>query len=70
MRSLLSFTKKEFTEQYRSGRLLILLILFVLFGVMNPAVAKLTPRLLEMFADSLSESGMTVTEVSVSAMES
>lgn len=70
MRSLLSFTKKEFTEQYRSGRLLILLILFVLFGVMNPAVAKLTPRLLEMFADSLSESGMTVTEVSVSAMDS
>ena len=70
MRSLFAFTKKEFTEQLRSGRLMILGLLFVLFGIMNPAIAKLTPWLLEMMADSLAASGMTVTAVSVSAMDS
>ena len=70
MRTLIAFTKKEFTQQLRSGRLLMLGILFFLFGVMNPAVAKLTPWLLELMADSLAESGMTVTDVTVSAMDS
>ena len=70
MRTLIAFTKKEFTQQLRSGRLLMLGILFFLFGVMNPAVAKLTPWLLEMMADTLAESGMNVTEVTVSAMDS
>ena len=37
---------------------------------MNPAVAKITPWLLEILADSLAESGMTVTPVTVSAMDS
>ena len=40
MRSLIAFIKKEFTEQLRSGRLIILGLLFVLFGIMNPAIAK------------------------------
>ncbi len=70
MKSLLAFIKKEITEQLRSGKLMILGILFVLLGVMNPAVAKLTPWLLEVMADSLAESGMTVTNVTVSAMDS
>lgn len=70
MKSLLAFIKKEITEQLRSGRLMILGILFVLLGIMNPAVAKLTPWLLEVMADSLAESGMTVTNVTVSAMDS
>lgn len=70
MKSLLAFTKKEFFEQIRSGRLLILFALFSVFGIMNPAIAKLTPWLLEMMADSLAESGMTVTGVTVSAMDS
>ncbi len=70
MRSLLALLKKETTEQLRSGRILILAILFVLFGVMNPAVAKLTPWLLETLSDSLAESGMTVTGVTVSATDS
>ena len=43
MKSLLAFIKKETMEQFRSGRLMILGILFVLLGVMNPAVAKITP---------------------------
>ncbi len=70
MRSLFAFLKKEITEQIRAGRMMILGILFVLFGIMNPAVAKLTPWLLEMMADSLAESGMTVTDVTVTAMDS
>jgi len=70
MKALIAFTKKEFTEQLRSGRLTVLGILFVLFGIMNPAVAKLTPWLLELMSESLAESGMTVTVGTVSAMDS
>ena len=70
MRSLLAFMRKEGTEHIRSGKLVILGLVFVLFGIMNPAVAKLTPWMLEMMADSLAESGMTVTDVTVSALDS
>ena len=70
MRSLIAFMKKEITEQIRSSRLMVLGILFVLFGIMNPAVAKLTPWLFEIMADSLAESGMTVTDITVTAMDS
>ncbi len=70
MKSLFAFVKKECMEQLRSGRLWITLTLFVLLGIMNPAVAKLTPWLLEVMADSLAESGMNVTDVKVSAMDS
>lgn len=70
MKSLIAFTKKEWMEQVRSGRLVILLILFVLFGIMNPAVAKLTPWMLEMMAETLEESGMVVTTVTVDALTS
>ena len=70
MKSLFAFMKKEFAEQLRSGRLMILGLLFVLFGIMNPAIAKLTPWLLETMADSLAESGMIITDVKVSAMDS
>ena len=70
MKSYLAFMKKEFTEQLRSGRMWITLSLFVLFGIMNPTVAKLTPWLLEMMSDTLAESGMVVTGVKISAMDS
>ncbi len=43
MRQLFAFGKKEWMELVRSGKFLVLLILFCLFGIMNPAVAKLTP---------------------------
>lgn len=70
MKSLFAFVKKECMEQLRSGRLWITLALFVLLGIMNPAIAKLTPWMLELFADSLAESGMMVTDVKISAMDS
>lgn len=70
MKAFVAFMKKEWMEQVRSGRLMILGIVFVLFGIMNPAVAKLTPWLFEVMADSLEESGMIVTAVEVDALDS
>lgn len=70
MNALLSFLKKEALEQLRTGKALLLGALFLLFGIMNPAIAKLTPWLLEALSDSLAQSGMTVTEVTVTALDS
>jgi ABC-2 type transport system permease protein len=62
--------KKEWMEQVRSGRLVILGIIFVFLGVMNPAVAKLTPWMMELVSESMADMGMTITEVQVDAMSS
>ena len=70
MRAFLAFLKKEWMEQFRSSRFIILTIIFVMFGIMNPAIAKLTPWLFEVMAESLEESGMVVTTVEVDAMTS
>ena len=67
---MIAFMKKEMLEQVRSGKLVILSILFVLFGIMNPAVAKMTPWLLEVMADSMAEGGMSITVGEVTAMDS
>ena len=70
MKSLIAFLKKEIMEQIRSGKIMILGILFVMFGIMNPAIAKLTPWIMEIFAESLEGSGIIVTEVTVTALDS
>jgi len=70
MKAFFAFFKKELLESARSGKLIFLAILFFAFGVMNPAIAKLTPWLLEIMADELAGSGMTVTEVTVDALTS
>ncbi len=70
MRTLMAFIKKEWMEQIRSGRLVILGLLFLVFGIMNPAIAKLTPWLMEMLAETMEEAGLAVTEVNVDAMTS
>lgn len=70
MRTLFAFMKKEYLETARTGKLIILVLLFALFGVMNPAIAKLTPWMMEMFSDSLVESGLIVANVQVDAMTS
>lgn len=62
--------KKEYLEVVRTGKALILILLFVLFGIMNPAIAKLTPWLMEMYADTMAESGLVVTNIQVDAMTS
>lgn len=70
MKSMIAFMKKEFLEQIRTSKFIILGILFVLFGVLNPAMAKLTPALMEMLKETMSQSGLIVTEVEVTAMTS
>lgn len=70
MKQLLAFTKKEWIELFRTGKLLILTIIFTLFGIMNPAVAKMTPWLMDMVSDSMEETGLSVTAVRVDAMTS
>ena len=70
MKSFISFFKKELLEGIRSGKILILAVIFLLLGIMNPAIAKLTPWMLEMLSDSLAENGMTVTSVTVNALTS
>ena len=65
-----AFLKKEWMEWSRTGRIFILLLVFVLLGIMNPAIAKLTPWLMETLSESLADTGLTVTEVPVDAMTS
>lgn len=68
MRQFTAFFYKEMMEMVRSGKFLILTIVFILFGIMNPAIAKLTPWIMELTADSLAETGIMVTEVKVDAL--
>lgn len=70
MTAFIAFAGKEVQELVRTGKLLILGIIFILFGIMNPAIAKLTPWIMEMAAGSLEETGITVTDVIVNDMTS
>lgn len=70
MRQLIAFLKKEMMGAARSGRLLILLVVFFLFGVMNPAIAKLTPWLLNTMEESMAESGIIIGEIKVDVLTS
>ena len=70
MRQLIAFTKKEFIESWRTSRFMILIIVFGLFGIMNPAIAKITPWIMEQYADTLKESGLMIQDVTVDAMSS
>lgn len=70
MRELRAFTWKEFLWTARTGKLMFSLILFVLFGIMNPAIAKLTPWLMETVAESLADSGLNIVETTVTALTS
>lgn len=50
MRGFFAFTKKEFTEQLRSGKALILFAVLLLFGMTSPLLAKMMPEMLRQFA--------------------
>ncbi len=65
-----AFLKKEWMEWSRTGRLAVLLLVFTVFGIMNPAIAKLTPWLMETVSESLAETGIVTTAVTVDAMTS
>ena len=70
MRAFVAFVGKEWLELTRSGKFFVLLAVFVLFGVMNPAIAKLTPWMMEVFSESFEEIGIVMGEVEVNALTS
>jgi ABC-2 type transport system permease protein len=47
MKAFLAFTKKEITEYLRTYKLMILVLVFLLFGMMNPVLAKFTPEIIK-----------------------
>ena len=47
MRAYFAFTKKEFTENLRTYKLMIMIVVFLIFGVMSPLFAKFTPEILK-----------------------
>ena len=65
-----AFIKKECMELTRTGKLLILSIIFIFFGILNPAMAKLTPWLYEMLSETFADQGLIVGEVTVNALTS
>lgn len=70
MNGFFAFLKKELLELSRSGRLIIFGIIFVMFGIMSPAIAKLTPWLFEMAADTIENQGFVIGDVTVTAFDS
>jgi ABC-2 type transport system permease protein len=68
MKQLLLLLKKEITELLRTKKALVLVIVYAMFGIMNPAMAKLTPWLLAQMGDSLAEQGITIGAISVNAL--
>lgn len=57
MNHFLVFFKKELVEYARTYKLLIMLVVFAIFGITNPLIAKLTPELMA----NLMPEGMSMT---------
>ena len=68
MRQLTLLLKKELLELVRTKKAMVLLIVFGIFGIMNPALAKLTPWMLSLMGQSLAEQGITIGAISVDAL--
>lgn len=66
MRAYLAFTRKEIMESIRTYKLLIMIMVFLLFGMLGPLTAKLTPQLLE----SLMAEGIQITIAEPTALDS
>lgn len=47
MKAFWAFTKKELIEYWRTYKILILILVFLLFGMMNPVLAKFTPEIIK-----------------------
>ena len=70
MRGFGVFCKKEMTELLRTYRVFLLGAVALIFGILSPLIAKLTPWLMEQYADSFREQGIIVGEVTVTAKDS
>lgn len=69
MNHFLTFASKEWTEHLRTKHALIAAVIFVLLAIANPAVALLTPVILKENAEALASSGITVSEIEITAMD-
>lgn len=47
MKAYITFMKKEVVEYYRTYKLLIMLLVFLVIGMLSPVLAKLTPELIK-----------------------
>jgi ABC-2 type transport system permease protein len=65
MKGYVAFIKKEFMEQLRTYRFLILFAVFFLFGLMSPLTAKLLPDILS----GIEMQGVVITIPEASAMD-
>lgn len=70
MKQFLAFTKKEWVENWRTGRIIFFVSLTIIFGIMNPLIAKLTPYLVQSMAENLEQVGMKLGEIKVDAFTS
>lgn len=68
MRQFLVFTRNEFLALVRSGKVTVLLIVFSIFGILNPALAKLTPWMLSLMSETLTDQGVTIGTIAVNAL--
>lgn len=66
MKNYFTFLKKELLESVRTYKMFILLTVFLLLGIMNPLIAKLTPEIVEMAMPA----GMDITVADPTAMDS
>ena len=66
MRGYIAFVKKEFMENTRTFKTLILFAVFFIFGMMGPVMAKLTPEILK----SIDMKGMQLTIPEPTALDS
>jgi len=66
MSHYIAFLKKELLESTRTYKLFIMLVVFFIFGIMNPLTAKLTPDLL----NALMPEGMSITLAEPTAFDS
>lgn len=62
--------KKEIMELFRTGKAIILGLISIMIGVMNPAIAKFTPEIYKLMSDSLNEAGIQAINVKVTALTS
>ncbi|WP_071458987.1 ABC transporter permease subunit [Bacillus massilinigeriensis] len=66
MNAFIAFANKELTESVRTYKLLIITAVFLLFGMLNPVMAKIMPELLSSFMPD----GMTIALQDPSALDS
>lgn len=68
MKQLLLLLHKEATELLRTGKITLLVIVFAIFGILNPALAKLTPWMLGLLSSSLADQGISIGAIAVNAL--